>query len=162
MALTSLFSGGIKAQELLPRSIDLSGNIFQFSLPEDFSRDMPAANMVERLDIRDRNNFDVPEYGNLMRRWWDIKEPGWFGKRLGTTMMDLSVQRVAANTQNILHERPYSIGNRLDFMLMLIDRFHQRYDSLNEEVETPEGDAAYHSSFVYMVGERIASTQREY
>lgn len=92
--LSQLFSPSTQAAEknkLHFRQINLSGNIFHFALPEDFSRDMPAADMVETLDIGDSKKFDNPEYGNLIRRWWDIKEPGWFGKKLGTVMMDISV-----------------------------------------------------------------------
>src|SRR5690606_36028018 len=72
--LTQLFSSPAQANgenKLHPRQINLSGNIFHFSMPEDFSRDMPAANMVEVLEITDLKKFDNPEYGNLIRRWWD-------------------------------------------------------------------------------------------
>src|SRR5690606_39085462 len=85
------------APKIYPRQIDLSGNIFSFSMPENFSKNMPAENMVEVLDIGDSKKFDNPEYGNLIRRWWDIKKPGFFGKELGTVMMDISVQRVPDN-----------------------------------------------------------------
>src|SRR5690554_492799 len=131
--ITQFFSGSSQANvKTYPRQINLSGNVFHFSLPEDFSKDMPAYDMVEALDISDPQKFDDPEYGNLIRRWWDIKEPGWFGKNLGTVMMDISVQRVVENKQQLLHSNPYHIKNRMDFMLMLDDSFHQNYDALNK------------------------------
>ena len=68
------------APAIYPRQVDLSGNIFHFSMPENFSEDMPAANMVEKLDIEDLKKFDNPEYGNIIRRWWDIKRPGFLVK----------------------------------------------------------------------------------
>jgi len=43
-------------------------------MSEDFSKDMPAADMVKWLDINDLNKFDNPKYENLIRRWWNIKE----------------------------------------------------------------------------------------
>ena len=162
--LTGLFSSSPQAEEkkLRHHQINLSGNIFHFSMPEDFSRDMPAADIVESLDISDITKFDNPEYGNLVRRWWDIKKPGWFGKQLGTVMMDISVQKVVSNKRNLLHSRPYDIKDRMDFMLMLDDSFHQRYESLNEEMESPGRTAAYHSSFLNMIGSRIETNYREF
>jgi hypothetical protein len=110
------------------RTINLSGNYFSFSMPEDFSKDMPAENLVENLDITNLEKFNNTEYGNLIRRWWDIKKPGLFGKNLGTIMMDISVQRVVDNKQRKIHDRAYKISDRLDFLLMINDALHQRYD----------------------------------
>ncbi|ARU28747.1 hypothetical protein [Cellvibrio sp. PSBB006] len=162
--LTSIFSSSAQAEKnkLYPRQINLSGNVFHFSMPEDFSKDMPADDMVETLDISDFSKFDNPEYGNLVRRWWDIKEPGWFGKELGTVMFDLSVQRSFSNTQHLVHQRPYEISNRLDFMMMLHDSFMQRYEPLNEAIEEDAGlDISYHSSFAVMIGDEVAALQRD-
>ena len=162
--LTGIFSSSAQAEKnkLYPRQINLSGNVFHFSMPEDFSKDMPANDMVEALDISDFSKFDNPEYGNLMRRWWDIKEPGWFGKNLGTVMMDISVQKVVTNQRKLIHDRSYDIKDRMDFMLMLDDSFHQRYDQLNKESSSPDRAVAYHSSFVTMVGDKIETNYREF
>lgn len=165
-ALTQLFSSPARAgekAELSPRQVELSDNVFRFSIPEDFSKDMPAHNMVESLDIADPEKFNDPEYGNLIRRWWDIKEPGWFGKELGTVMMDISVQRVAENNEKLIHDRPYELRDRLDFILMLNDRYHQRYDALNAEMgRTSEGSIPYHSDFATLSGADIHSIYREH
>lgn len=162
--ITQLFSGSAQTDvKTYPRQINLSGNVFHFYLPEDFSKDMPAYDMVESLDITDLKKFDDPEYGNLIRRWWDIKETGWFGKSLGTVMMDISVQRVAENKQKLLHSNPYDIKDRIDFILMLDDDFHQNYDDLNSEIEPDSGRAsAYHSSPFSLVGRKILSLYREF
>lgn len=149
--------------ELYPRQIELSGNVFRFSMPEDFSKDMPAYDMVESLDITKPERFDDPEYGNLVRRWWDIKEPGWFGKNLGTVMMDISVQHRVENRERITHDKPYTMKDRLDFMLMLYDRYHQRYDGLNAEMGvTDEGVSPYFSSFANMLGDKFLPSQKEH
>lgn len=97
--LSNLFNkkGSIDAPPCETRRVNLSGNYFSFAMPEDFSKEMPAENLVESLDITDLTKFGNPEYGNLIRRWWDIKEPGFFGKNLGSVMMDISVQRVPEN-----------------------------------------------------------------
>lgn len=162
--ITQLFSGSAQADvKTYPRQINLSGNVFHFSMPEDFSKDMPAYDMVESLDITDPKKFDDPEYGNLIRRWWDIKEPGWFGKSLGTVMMDISVQRVVENKRQLLHSNPYDIKDRLDFMLMVNDNFYQNYDDLNKEIEPESGRAvAYHSSLFSILGGKILASYREF
>lgn len=164
--LTSIFSGSANAgkkDQIYPRQINLSGNIFHFSMPEDFSKDMPATDMVERLDINDLNKFNDPQYGNLIRRWWDIKEPGWFGKKLGSVMMDISVQRVAENREKIFHANPYDIKDRMNFILMLNDVYHQRYDELNKTMQPDEGNgAAYNSGFAVVSGRKIFSLYHDH
>ena len=136
----------MKELMLHPHRINLSGNVFHFTMPEDFSKDMPADDMVETLDISDLSKFDNPEYGNLIRRWWDIKEPGWFGKNLGTVMIDISVQKVVGNNKNFIVAGAYDIRKRLDFMLMLNESFHQRYDSINKELKPEQGRTLAYSS----------------
>lgn len=164
--ITSIFSSSVSAgkkDQIFPRQVNLSGNIFHFSMPEDFSKDMPAADMIESLDINDLKKFDDPQYGNLIRRWWDIKEPGWFGKKLGSVMMDISVQRVAENRAKIFHASPYDIKDRMDFILMLNDVYHQRYDEFNKTMQPDEGNsAAYNSGFAMVSGRKIFSLYHDH
>lgn len=151
------------APKIYPRQIDLSGNIFSFSMPENFSKNMPAENMVEVLDIGDLKKFDNPEYGNLIRRWWDIKKPGFFGKELGTVMMDISVQRVPDNHRKLVHDNPYDITDRLDFLLLINDKLHQRYDELYEnqrKIDQHSND--YSIDFCYLIGSKLKSHYRDY
>jgi hypothetical protein len=164
--LAQVFSSSVQAekkQTLYPRQINLSGNIFQFSMSEDFSKDMPAVDMVEQLDIADSTKFDNGEYGNLLRRWWDIKEPGWFGKELGTIMLDISVQRVPENTKKLIHDNPFIIRDRMDFLLM-IDNLHAlRYGELNKSLKKhPEDVDEYYSSFATVSGSEIRSLYRDF
>lgn len=165
-ALAQLFSPFTQAAEknkLHPRQINLSGNIFHFALPEDFSRNMPAADMVETLDIDDLKKFDNPEYGNLIRRWWDVKEPGWFGKNLGMVMMDISVQRVVENKQQLIHKNPYDIKDPMDFIIMIYDSYVQKYDAINKEIGYgPDGLPPYYSNFASMSGRNISSLYHDH
>jgi hypothetical protein len=152
-----------KKQTLYPRKINLSGNTFQFSMPEDFSKDMPAADMVEQLDITDPKKFDNGEYGNLLRRWWDIKEPGWFGKELGTIMLDISVQRVPENTKKLIHDRAFNIRDRVDFLLMIDNVFYLRYDHLNKTLKPDHGNAlAYYYGFASVTGANLGSSYYDF
>ena len=159
-----LSSSATAGEKVYPHEITLSGNVFRFSMPEDFSKDMPAQEVVTALDISDLQRFDNGEYGNLARRWWDIKTPGWFGKKLGTVMMDISVQRVVSNKQQLLHKHPYDIKERMDFILMLDDAFHQRYDTFNAEIKSdPEYyRKSYHSVFATVSGRELFSLYHDY
>lgn len=131
-------------------------------MQEDFSKDMPAPDMTEKLDINDLTKFDKSDYGNIIRRWWDIKNTGWFGKKLGTVMLDISLQRKIDNKAKLIHENPYNITDRLDFMLMLHDLFHQRYDHLNQTLTPDPGRTlAYHTSFATLTGNKLSSLQNE-
>ncbi|WP_040390944.1 hypothetical protein [Cellvibrio sp. BR] len=149
--------------KIYPRQVSLSGNIFHFSMPENFSKDMPAANMIEILNIENLQKFDNPEYGNIIRRWWDIKKPGFFGKELGTVMMDISIQRIPKNKKKVLSEKTFNITNRLDFMMMINEQLHNRFDQLNREIE-PElpGTYAYYFSCCSLLGEKILSNYRDH
>lgn len=162
--LAQLFGLGVTANDkVFTRMVTLSGNTFSFSLPENFSKDMSAANMVEQLDVEDLQRFDNPEYGNIIRRWWDIKKSGFFGESLGTVMMDISVQRVPENQQKLLSDAPYNMYNRLDFIMAIDDQLHQRFDQLNLETE-PDilGEDAYYFNCCSLIGDRISSNYRDY
>lgn len=151
------------APTMYPRQVDLSGNIFHFAMPENFSKDMPAENMVEKLDIQDLEKFTDTEYGNIIRRWWDIKKPGFFGKEVGTVMMDISIQKKASNIKKLIHKNEYNIVDRLDFLLMLNDKLHQRYDELNKSYHNQGGDGSdYSVDFCYLIGTTIKSDYRDY
>ena len=146
------------------RSVDLSGNVFRFSMPEDFSRDMPADDLVERLDISDPSIFVDPDKGTLIRRWWDIKEPGFFGKKLGTVMMNVSVRKVADNTQHLLDSASYDVRDRLSFMMMLTEDAQLKHPNNRFAVEvTPENEPfLYHvPGLATMVGEKLHPSFRD-
>lgn len=73
--------------------INLSGNILEFSIPENFSRDMPAHDMVENVNLADPKLFQDSEYKTLIRRWWDFKQPGFFSDNKGSLMMSLTITK---------------------------------------------------------------------
>jgi hypothetical protein len=162
--VSKLFGGGssIATPVGQTRQVNLSGNIFSFSMPEDFSRDMPAEDLVEQLDINNVALFNNPEYGNLIQRWWDIKHAGFFGKKLGSVMMDISVQRVPENLKKRVHDKPYNIQDRLDFLLMIDECLHSRYDILVEQTKSLDHSFSYTiPGLAYLLGKRICSEYRD-
>lgn len=104
------------------RQVELSGNVFSFSMPENFSKDLPAEPLIEKVDIE--NGFsDTP----LIQRWWDIKKPGFWGGDLGTVMMSITVFRVPENRVQKIHSKPYDPTNRLDLILLIDESLRARY-----------------------------------
>ena len=134
------------------RQVDLSGNRFSFSMPENFSRDMPAEAMVEQFDIS--NAFkETP----LIQRWWDMKKPGFFGSNIGTVMMSINIVPVLENSRKKIHDRPYKIQDRVDLVQLVVETLHHRYQDengrLNELYSIP--------SVVHLFGSEIEGEFRE-
>lgn len=109
------------------RKVDLSGNIFSFSMPENFSKDLPGNALLEQLDIEKPIKETL-----LIQRWWDIKKPGFFGSELGSVMMTINVVPVPLNTAHALHARAYDISNRVDLILATIENLKKRYTGMDE------------------------------
>lgn len=101
------------------RRVELGKAVFQFAMPEDFSLDMPAEPLVERLDIDDPDFLQNPEDGILIRRWWDIEDPGFLGRKLGTVMMSIGARKAANNSRRLVYERPFDLSNHVEFLMML-------------------------------------------
>lgn len=134
------------------RYVDLSGNTFSFSMPENFSRDMPAAPLLESLDIA--HPFDETL---LIQRWWDIKEPGFFGSNLGVVMMTISLVPVPKNTRKKVHDQPYNIRDRVDLMQLVIETLHQRYKGDDGKI-----NSLYHiPGLAYLFGPELEGEFRE-
>jgi len=139
-----------------PRSVDLSGNILTFAMPGNFSRDMPADDLITQVDIQS-DNF-VKRKGNktLIRRWWDVKAPGLFGKELGVVMMSISIEPLPTSHRQLIDLEDLDSRNRFDFIMLLSEHLHQKYKGINNEVEgdTPGEPAYFYSSFA-KIGETI-------
>ncbi len=79
---------------LMPRQVNLSDNIMHFSIPENFSSDMPAEDMIETINLDNKNVYQDYQKFTLIRRWWDFKEGGIFGKAYGSLMMSTYIKEV--------------------------------------------------------------------
>lgn len=137
------------------RHVNISGNVFSFAMPENFSRDMPAEPLVENLDL---NLLTSDSTGLLIQRWWDSKEPGFFGKTLGTTMMTINVYKVPQNTRQLFRSTPYDITDRIDLIFMIDESIRKRYQDIEETGN--KFDHALPPVF-YLSGTNLHSTFRE-
>ena len=137
------------------RHVNISGNIFSFAMPENFSRDMPAEPLVENLDL---NTLTKDSTGLLIQRWWDIKEPGFFGKALGTTMMTINVYQVPQNTRQLFHKSPYDIQDRFDLIFMIDESIRQRHKDSEETGN--EFDYSLPNIF-HLMGTRLVTSYRD-
>jgi len=105
LSLTKLFSSSKENVDhpYMPRQINLSGNIVNFSIPENFSLDFPADDLVENLNINDQNVFAKNNSFSLLRRWWDYKDDSFFAKEVGTMMMTIHVYKTEDSSEDISH-----------------------------------------------------------
>lgn len=111
--------------QLMPRQINLSGNVVHFSMPENFSKDMPAEDMIESVDLTDKAIYQDHQKFTLIRRWWDFKDSGFFGKKFGTLMMSIYLKE-ASESLNINTLKP------LDFIEILIDDIEKGKPEIKE------------------------------
>jgi len=112
------FSSSVEPAKLKPRQINLSGEIVSFSLPENFSKDMPAENMIESVDLSDKSVFTDYHKFTLIRRWWDFKSKGFFSKEYGSIMMSIYVRQAPENSE-------YEISNPLGFIGTIIHNYNE-------------------------------------
>lgn len=96
------------------RTINFDGTKLTFSMPENFSKEFPAEPIVEQVSLN-----DIGQSRLLAQRWWDVKEPGWFGRNLGLVMMRMSVIPVPQNSRQLLHQGQYDLSKRVDLILAL-------------------------------------------
>lgn len=110
-----------------PRSINLSENIVSFAMPENFSSDFPAEDMVESVDLSDYSVSQDPKDGTLIRRWWDIKESSFFGKDSGSLMMSIYIKKKSDDSD-------WEIRDRFGFVKIIDHALHELYDEHNRDV----------------------------
>ncbi len=157
--LTTLFKsiGLAGAQEpapLMPRQVNLSGNIVHFAMPENFSKDFPAKDLRERLTLENPKEFDERfdcRSAILMERWWDFKTDGFFKKDAGTVMMVLSVQKIPGELKK-------NIAIPTEFVEVLWERLNQMYDEFNRTAQDDE--KIYYSQYYNEFPEFLFNNQR--
>ena len=134
----------------MPRQINLSGNIVKFSIPENFSLDFPADDLVEVLNLNDEKLFQDKKPITLLRRWWDFKDDSFFAKDVGSMMMTVHIYR----TKNISED----ISHPIEFIKILLVEMERRDKEENEG--RSESDKVYFPEFYQSFGEKIHNNQR--
>ncbi len=130
-------------QTLMPREINLSGNIIHFSMPENFSRDMPAEDMIESIDLNDKSVYRDYQKFTLIRRWWDFKDSGFFAKEYGTLMMSLYLKEVSDKlTVNTLKPLDF-----IDIIIEDINRNKPNSGTIDPLMEFSDHFTAYRESW---------------
>lgn len=79
---------------LLPRQVNLSGNIVQFAMPENFSKDFPADDLIESVYLSNSKLFSEYNSVLLLQRYWDFYTRSFFSKNVGTLQMTMVVKKV--------------------------------------------------------------------
>jgi len=134
----------------MPRHINLSGNIIHFSMPENFSQDFPAEDLVENVNLDDPELLKAGQPLELLRRWWDFKDDSFFSRDKGTMMMTIHLYRINKSSKNISHP--------VEFISVLLDEMKKRYNEENKGRSNE--DKKYYPEFYRSFFEEIYNNQK--
>ncbi len=110
---------------LKQREIQFSAAKLQFSMPENFSLDFPAEDMVDQVNERDSRLYEKNNNTKLLQRWWDFFEPTFFSKKeVATIMMTITI-----------HQSGVIYKSRLDFVKILLNRLELVHKEFNETAQ---------------------------
>ncbi len=140
---------------MFERAIQLPDAELRFSMTEDFSKDMPAAPLVEKITLDMLHNLKTPGDRFVVgRRWWDVKPPGWFKKTLGsiqmTAMVGLAIDKQGARLS-------FCNFSQIDFLYFYREALVERWRRHNEEL-SPESKLQFGvevPSFFGAIGQRF-------
>lgn len=152
VSITQLFASSKDNNEYpyLPREINLSGNIVKFSMPENFSKDMPADDLVENLNLKDEKLFQNNNSITLLRRWWDFKSNSFFSSNMGTMMMTVHAYKTKNSSEDISHP----VGFIKELLTEMERRDKEENKGRNEE------EKVYFPQFYRSFSEKIHSNQK--
>jgi len=144
--ITKLFAMSADANgvsELKPREIVFTGSKLAFSMPENFSPDFPAENLISQVDLNNSALYESSNKALLLRRWWDFTEKSFFStNQMGTIMLSISVVRSSVEYSDrlalidVIHkglDKQYKESNKTtqaDFQVA----YPETYESFNESL----------------------------
>ena len=139
-----------KEPPYMPRQINLSGNFVNFSMPENFSKDFPARDLIESVNLENNSILKEGKPLELLRRWWDFKDNSFIAKDVGNMMMTIHITEIQDKSKNIGHPVEF-ISN------ILIDLAVRQKE---ENKERTEKNLVYYPEDYQSFVERIYNKQR--
>ena len=154
LSISQLFGSSKESNEhpYMPRQINLSGNIINFSISENFSKDLPADDLVENLNINDSSIFEKNKPITLLRRWWDFNDDSFFSKNVGTMMMTIHIYQIDGSSEDISHP--------IGFIKTLLTEMERRDKEENEGRD--KADKVYFPEFYQSFFEEEHNNQKWY
>ncbi len=145
--------------ELLPRALSIDGTRLLFAIPEDFSKDMPADDLIENSHTLSPQLAHPNDSRLLMRRWWTLKEPGLFQRQRGSLVMSIALVKKPESQGRLLKTQAYDLGSLLDFTIALYDSLKLRWADHNASVIAGSLDPFYMhvSSLLGSIGDEFYS-----
>lgn len=137
--LSKVFSMSNSSTEdttLKPREITFSNAKLKFSMPENFSPDFPADDLIEPVNLEDAALFEKTNKTLLLRRWWDFKESTLFSnKEVGTIMLSVYVNKSKTEYKN-----------RFDLLTNILTDLESTHKEFNKTTE-PDFQIAYPETY---------------
>lgn len=133
MAFFTSLMANSKELHMHERVVQLPGAELRFSMAEDFSKDMPAAPLVDVVTIDMLKLLKKPgDRFVIGRRWWDLKPPGWFKKSWGSMQMTLLVGKMT----DVMKRKNACAVDQADFLVYyhdsLVDKFSEHNSKISE------------------------------
>lgn len=107
--------------------VAIDENVLSFNLNENFSREFPAYDLASLIDTGSLQQNDDAAHGHIARRWWNIRENGWFGSTLGTLMLNAEVRLLPVNESQRFYSQPHDIHNRFHLLVALHERLQREF-----------------------------------
>ncbi|MFK5892935.1 MAG: hypothetical protein QM504_06915 [Pseudomonadota bacterium] len=96
-------------------------------MPENFSKDMPAHNMIEKVNIDDSAVYVNSDKSTLIRRYWDVqRKNGWTEKNIGSLMLSIYIKKAS---------KEYNVLDRFQLVQAIDAQLHELYDAHNIEAK---------------------------
>lgn len=154
--LASLMAGA-KEPAMFERVVQLPDAELRFSMTENFSKDMPAAPLVEKVTFDMLHDFKAPQNRFVIgRRWWDLKPPGFFKKNWGSVQMTVAI---GASVDLHGEKLDFCKFGQADFLAFYRESLLDKWRLHNAAV-APENKIKYSvdiSPFFDSVGQRFVS-----
>ncbi|HNG59279.1 MAG TPA: hypothetical protein PKZ52_05595 [Cellvibrionaceae bacterium] len=140
MTIFTSFMAHAKDPTMYPRVIQLPDAELRFSMMEDFSNDMPAEPLIEKIESANLSELkNITDRFVIGRRWWDLKPPGWFKKSWGSIQMTLMLGG-AINKQGA--KLDFCTFSQADFMVFYHEALVEKWRKHNESI-TPENQIQF-------------------
>lgn len=124
-----------KELSLYERMVHLPGSQLRFKMQEDFSKDMPAVPLIEK--VTEDMLSGLKKSGDrfvIGRRWWDLKPQGWFKRSWGNMQMTVALGVAGDRSGKRLD---FCGFNQADFLKFyhdsLVEKWRPHNDGVSEE-----------------------------
>ncbi len=133
MAFFTVLMAHSKEPSMYQRVVQLPDAELRFGMTEDFSKDMPAAPLIDKVTVNMLAGLTKPGARFVIgRRWWDVKPPGFFKKTWGSMQMTISVGGMLDRVKKINSYQVDQAGFMIFYHDSLIDKWAEHNKNVSQ------------------------------